>query len=533
MKAIPVLIIPVLNRFDLLENALLSIDHCVENILVIDNSNSYKNSNVHVINVPNNIGVAASWNLGIKCYATSPYWVFMGNDVEWLPGTLEKISEISNEENFLISNYGFNAFSLGANIVKRVGLFDENYFPAYYEDEDFESRVRMAGLGNKILYPDIPVKIYGSCTTAKSGNYEKQKNKSNMSNKAYYQKKFASGSLKCYNFDLQRWIDNRWEDMKKPIEKEKKQKKKNKSFAAKGGTEILYDGLKKHTNINQYENINLLISTPSPDKLKYTKKNILWQHLSYSDESVSLIGDPAFMKAVSATVYVSHWQLEKFRYLFQVPLDNAHVIRNAIEPIEYKEKPKDEKIKLIYTSTPFRGLSILLDVMEILDRDDIELDVYSSTDIYSSGYTEAYGHLYTDLFDRAKSMKNVNYYEYVKNKKIHKALQEAHIFTYPSTFEETACLSMIEAAAAGCSLVTTDLGALPETGGMYAKMMTVKDNETDFKVSYAQHLNQAINDYWDKSNQELLKEQSDYFNRFYSWERRAKEWNEFFEKVSQ
>jgi hypothetical protein len=31
----------------------------------------------------------------------------------------------------------------------------------------------------------------------------------------------------------------------------------------------------------------------------------------------------------------------------------------------------------------------------------------------------------------------------------------------------------------------------------------------------------------------MLKEQSDYFNKFYSWERRAKEWNEFFEKVSQ
>jgi glycosyltransferase involved in cell wall biosynthesis len=304
-------------------------------------------------------------------------------------------------------------------------------------------------------------------------------------------------------------------------------------FAAKGGTELLVDGLKKHTNINEYDNINLLISTPNADKLRYTKKNVLWQHLNYSDESLVPMRDPAFMKAINATVYVSHWQLEKFRYLFQVPLSNAHVIRNAIEPIEYKEKPRDGKLKLIYTSTPFRGLSILLDVMEMIGRDDVELDIYSSTDIYSSGYTQVYGNMYADLFDRAMSMKNVNYHGYAQNKDVHKALQESHILAYPSIFEETACLAMIEAGAAGCSLVTTDLGALPETGSMYAKMMTIKSDEIDIKVSYAQHLNQAINDYWDKSNQELLKEQSDYFNKFYSWERRAKEWNEFFEKVSQ
>lgn len=211
MKSIPALIIPVLNRFDLLENALASIDYPIDNILVIDNSNSYKNNNVHVLNIPNNIGVAASWNLGIKCYATSPYWVFMGNDVEWLPGTLQKIALLSGRERFLISNYGFNAFSLGAGIVQKVGLFDENYFPAYYEDEDFESRARIMGLGKNILYPDIPVKIHGSCTTAKSGGYDNEKNKSDISNKLYYQNKFASDPLRCYNWDLQRWLDNRWE----------------------------------------------------------------------------------------------------------------------------------------------------------------------------------------------------------------------------------------------------------------------------------------------------------------------------------
>lgn len=309
--------------------------------------------------------------------------------------------------------------------------------------------------------------------------------------------------------------------------------KNSSTTSAMGGTEILKQGLIKHTNFNDYEDINLIISTPDQNKIRYTKKNVLWQHLNYIDESLAPIKDPSFMKAINSTVYVSHWQLEKFRYLFQVPLHNAHVIRNAIEPIELKPKSKDGKLKLIYTSTPFRGLSILLDVMEMLNRDDIELDVYSSTEVYGSGYDAAYYAKYESLFNRAKEAKNVNYLGYASNENVRAAVQEAHIFAYPSIFEETACLSMIEAGAAGCSLVTTDLGALPETGSMYANMMTIKSDEREIKVAYAQHLNQAIDSYWDKSNQELIREQSDFYNKFYSWETRAKEWNRFFEEITQ
>ena len=301
---------------------------------------------------------------------------------------------------------------------------------------------------------------------------------------------------------------------------------------ARGGTEILRDGMVKHSKFNEYEDLNIILATPDPNKIRYTKKNILWQHLNYSDESLAPMKDPSFMKAIDATVYVSHWQLEKFRYLYQIPLENAYVIRNAIEPIEFKEKSRDGKLKFIYTSTPFRGLGILLDVMEILDRDDIELDVYSSTSVYGSGYEAHYYGVYDDLFNRAREAKNVNYMGYASNEDIHKALQEAHIFAYPSIFEETACLSMIEAGAAGCSLVTTDIGALPETGSMFAKMMTIKSSEKSIAHNYAELLNQSIEDYWSILNQNLIRQQSDFYNQFYSWEVRANEWNLLFEKIS-
>lgn len=307
---------------------------------------------------------------------------------------------------------------------------------------------------------------------------------------------------------------------------------RNDMSPAKGGTEILKEGLYKHTNIEQYDDINLLLCTPDYGKIRFTKKNILWQHLNYSDESLAPMKDQSFMKSIQASVYVSNWQIEKFRYLFQIPVENSYVIKNAIEPIEFIEKPKDGKLKLIYTSTPFRGLNVLLDTFELLNRDDIELDVYSSTAVYGTGYQNHHAGIWDDLFDRARGMKGVNYMGYAPNEDIHKAVQQAHIFAYPSIFEETCCLAMVEAGAAGCDLVTTNLGALYETGSEYAKMIPIKATEQDLVNTYAKALNEAIDGYWDKSNQEQLKEQSDFYNKFYSWERRAKEWNRFFEEVT-
>lgn len=299
---------------------------------------------------------------------------------------------------------------------------------------------------------------------------------------------------------------------------------------AAGGTEILRAGLSKYTSIDQRDDINIILCVADYSKVKFTKSNILWQHNNYSDESVKGMQDPGFMKAIDATVYVSHWQYEKFRYLYRIPTHNAHIIKNAIEPIEFKPRERGEKIKLIYTSTPFRGLEILLDVFETLDRDDVELDVYSSTLVYGTGYQNHTKGQFDDLFDRARGMKNVNYHGYATNDEVKQALTQANIFSYPSIFEETACLAMIEAAAAGCKLVTTNLGALYETGSEWATMVPIQADIDGLKADYAKALNEAIDSYW--SEQDFLKRQSDFYNEFYDWERRVSQWEQVFNDLS-
>lgn len=298
---------------------------------------------------------------------------------------------------------------------------------------------------------------------------------------------------------------------------------------AKGGTEILREGLSKYTSIDQ-RGINVILCDTNLKKIRYNRKNLLWQHNNYSDESLAGMRDRSYMRSIDATVYVSHWQYEKFRYLFQVPTDNAYVIKNSIDPIEFQPRVSGEKIRLIYTSAPFRGLEILLDSFEALDRDDIELDVYSSPMTYGSAYAESVQGKFDALLERAANTPGVNYHGHAPNEEIRRSVSQAHIFAYPSIFEETACLAMIEAGAAGCRLVTTDLGALYETGSEWATMIEMQADEKLLVRNYTAALEHAIDTYW--TEQDFLKRQSDFFNEFYSWERRAPQWERLFDRIT-
>lgn len=43
---------------------------------------------------------------------------------------------------------GWSCFALTARAVREVGTFDENIFPVYFEDQDYEWRLHRAGLAS-------------------------------------------------------------------------------------------------------------------------------------------------------------------------------------------------------------------------------------------------------------------------------------------------------------------------------------------------------------------------------------------------
>ncbi len=295
-----------------------------------------------------------------------------------------------------------------------------------------------------------------------------------------------------------------------------------------GGSEILWKNLIKYTGISWQEKINLISSFTDPKFLDSNKKNVIWQHLYTDQGAVQGMNYPEFTNAVDHFVYVSNWQLNEFKKTFSINHLNNNVIKNAIEPIEFKPKPND-KIRLIYTSMPDRGLEILLKAWQIMNRQDIELIVYSSNIIYGKHYSDSRRGIHDKLFHQCRTTPGIIYKGFAMNQAVRKTLQSSHILAYPSIYPETSCLAAIEAGAAGCRIVTTNFGALPETCDQYATYVNYTDNFDDLAEDYADVLNKTIDNYkFDSYNLEL---QSQWFNNYYSWNNRSQEWINFFNEI--
>ena len=302
----------------------------------------------------------------------------------------------------------------------------------------------------------------------------------------------------------------------------------------KGGTEILKEQLIAQLEPGSIDGINLIGSICHPSLVEKDKTNILWQHLSYDQPNVQYMRDRKFVDSIDYFIYVSSWQYNKFREQFQIPEYKSFVIKNATYPFEVIPKPilntiPQTKVKLLYTSTPWRGLTVLIKAIEILNktRDDFEVDIYSSTKIYGSKFEENEKGKFEELFNKCKNTANVNYHGYANNEDIRKALLTSHIYAYPSIFEETSCLAVIEAMSAGCHVVTTNYGALPETCGEFATMIEFDSSGQNLVERYADTLNSVIDNYKNGLYKEDLEMQTKYYSKYYSWEIRIKEWINF------
>jgi len=296
-----------------------------------------------------------------------------------------------------------------------------------------------------------------------------------------------------------------------------------------GGSELTYKKLIQRITPNLLEDIDIVLNCNK--KLNLNKKVLInWQQLSYDQPCLEKLKKERY----NYYVFVSNWQYEKFRYFKEKYFDknNSIIIKNAVESVPYIEKPRTKKYKLIYTSTPWRGLSVLLKSFSLLNRDDIELHIFSSTIIYGKKYDDDCGDEYEILYNIARSMKNVKYHGFASNDEVLDAVKESHIFSYPNTWEETSCMSALESAMSGCDLVTTNYGALYETLGDWSSYVNYNSDLNKLALNFAKQLNKNIDNFWKEETQERLYEQHKYFKRHYSWDVRIKEWESFLKSIS-
>lgn len=292
---------------------------------------------------------------------------------------------------------------------------------------------------------------------------------------------------------------------------------------AQGGTELLYHELKGRIDPTLLNKFNIIQSRVRSEFFD-DRPTILWLHDLPEDPESAHLRDPISRSRFAQIVFVSHWQQLQYNLKLGIPLEDGIVIKNAIEPfVKTSEKSKDGPFKIIYHSTPHRGLGILAAAVKGLAkyRNDFVVDVFSSFELY--GWKER-DKEFQRLFDELNEIDCVNMHGTVPYAEIRKQLYESHILAYPSIYPETSCRVAMESMAAGLLAVVPNFGALPETCTDFALMYNWHSDPLKHAQIFAANLDMAMNSYWSGMQQALLNMQQNYYNYFYGWDLRAEQW---------
>jgi glycosyltransferase involved in cell wall biosynthesis len=101
------------------------------------------------------------------------------------------------------------------------------------------------------------------------------------------------------------------------------------------------------------------------------------------------------------------------------------------------------------------------------------------------------------------------------------------LYVYPSIFEETSCVSAMEALAAGVHVITNNFGALYETCSEWPVYVNYSNNYETMAIDTAAAINVAAGYLHETFIQEHLQEQQKFFKRFYNWDKKGLEWQSF------
>jgi glycosyltransferase involved in cell wall biosynthesis len=239
-------------------------------------------------------------------------------------------------------------------------------------------------------------------------------------------------------------------------------------------------------------------------------------------------------------VLVSDWQANRYFTAFGLKPEQTSVIRNCIAP-EFENSSRatpyffnsDRPPVLIYTSTPFRGLEVLLQAFPLIRAQipGCKARIFSSLE----GYQKiAENELYRALYERCVATEGIDYIGSVGQDVLAVAMNEADVFAYPNTFLETSCIALMEAMASGCLIVASRYGALPETAAGFGHLCDLPAAPAQFAERYASFMVEVVREA--RQNPQRLSarldEQREFALNQYAWSRRAAEWEALLQIVS-
>lgn len=197
------------------------------------------------------------------------------------------------------------------------------------------------------------------------------------------------------------------------------------------------------------------------------------------------------MKQVNAVLCLSEFHRKHLTKKYPYLKDKLIIVGNGIDPDKFPVLGEARGNRIVYTSSPDRGLEQALTYWPDIKAavPDAEFHIYYGWDNYDKmGGSLAFKRKIQAL----AKQEGVVWHGRMGQNQLYKELSRSNVLFYPGPhpFEETFCISVLEAAACGATPVTRANGALSETN-IYGRV--IHDGRTrDLAAAYLYALKSAL-----------------------------------------
>jgi hypothetical protein len=179
---------------------------------------------------------------------------------------------------------------------------------------------------------------------------------------------------------------------------------------------------------------------------------------------------------------------------------------------------KKSEINFIYSSFPNRGLLPLLQMWPKIFNNNCLSHLHIYTDVDGKWVNEVAADTIIEIRNLL-SHKNVHYHGWVDKKTLADAWLNADVWFYPCTFQETFCLTALEAALSKTLVITNDLAALQNTVSNRGIIIKGNPMEESWQQEAIEIIQKHVNHYNERTS-DLIKQNYEWASTL-SWESQA------------
>lgn len=306
-----------------------------------------------------------------------------------------------------------------------------------------------------------------------------------------------------------------------------------------------FDGV-TYLDASRYNGVecDVMISSRKPTAVDDThalraKSRVLWVHDISCGPELNQVRELRYDRILCLT----EWHKKFFTSCYP-QLNPAKVIvtRNGIDPARFKRPDglKRNPHRVVYSSSPDRGLLALLNAWTVVRKEvpTAELAVFYGFGNWKFMAQQmgpdgkAHLRLIQHIEHLCRTLPGVTFRDRVSQDELAREFMASGVWAYPTWFQETSCITAMEAQAAGLAIVATDRAALKETvlpglNRLWMLPWDRRDNETDPTPEYMEKFQHALietmrNPLTDEQREDITQQALDRFGLdalAYEWDK--------------